>query len=124
MWSVDEKERISKRQVAKNLRVTERCLYTYLDIANGIFDFEQDYPQFESHIFTRVGLTEYQIWVIQTLVAGVNSGCLIKSQLREFWHGELFIRDEIAQQLTKEKYNQFITKESQENGFNSIVKAA
>lgn len=124
MWNFHLKPRVSKRQVSKTLNISERCLYSYLKIAIGIFDFEQDYPQSANSVVTRVGLTDYQKWVIQGLVLGVQSGLLIKSELVELWCDEYLIKDEVAAQLTKEKYNQFITKETEQNESYAIVKAA
>lgn len=76
-------QRTSKRELAKILNISERNLYYYLEIAGQTLDFNDDYPLLGGEYLTRIGLTEYQIWVVRQLINLMQTG-VKKKQLFDY----------------------------------------
>ena len=105
-------------QLAKELGVSrEHVQRYYLAIAVQTSDFSKDYPQLGGTTFTRVGLSEYQQWVLHRIRALVAAGWT-KTHFFEDDDDITLIRDEVDDYLSKRKYEE----EKQSQPLQQIVK--
>jgi hypothetical protein len=62
-------KKISKLEIAKTLKVSNTTVYTLHYLAlNGIKDYREDFPNIDGDAYTRISLTDYQVYVLSKLL--------------------------------------------------------
>jgi|GEM_PF-2679082 len=106
-------QRRDKKEVAKSLEITPQWLHAcYLKIAEQVTDFIFDYPQLGNSYRKRVGLTNYQVWVLEKLVALVKGGMKTWEMVHEV-DGVIVFNEQLDVELSKESYLKEISQEVQ-----------
>jgi hypothetical protein len=108
-------ERKHKNDVAKLLGITPQWLHAcYLKIAEQVTDFIFDYPQLGNTYRKRSGLTKYQIWVLENLVALVKGGMTTTEMVYQDSDGMTIFNEQLDNLLSKENYLKTETTEAEE----------
>lgn len=96
--------RTSKKKLISDLGISSQCFYaSYLKIAEELCDFIKDYPTLDGNQHKRIGLTDYQVWVIKNIFAMVRGG-INKSQI--------VYADSDGFTVFNETYEEFLSKEN------------
>lgn len=104
-------ERITKKELASRLGVTEQCVHRYLKPLNHLNDFLADYPLLKGQPKTRVGLTKYQVWVVERLIDLCKAG-MSKDDCYEENSDNLVFNSELIDYFSKETYERETSNET------------
>ena len=97
--------RTLKKTLIARLGISPQCFFdSYLPLAEQCPDFLTDYPLCDGQHFKRIGLTDYQVWVVQMIFSLVQSGLPKRHIAYKDEDGFYFMPQEIEQFLSKENY--------------------
>lgn len=100
-------KRTSKKELAEALNITPQWLYgCYLKLANQSSDFNTDYPQLGTEYRTRIGLTDYQVWVVKSIFQLIQGGMRTEEIVYQDEEGFTKFNEKLDQFLSKANYQQ------------------
>jgi hypothetical protein len=96
-------KRTSKKKLVEEMKISHQTLFNYLSFCNFFDDFVSDYTNEYGIYSTRIGLTDYQVWVVKSIKSLSGFGVSRRDMLSNHEYKKM-----VNETISKSTYQQVV----------------